>query len=123
MPLKAKHTVEEIDGSRCTIVEKGITLDRCEFLKQLLEYNHFEVRIAEDKKEADDAPTLFTIGVTDLIFNPVIAIYEKALKTPHGKKVSPDYWDQKTIVPVEQYWLSPEESKPGGSAWFYKENQ
>ena len=37
MPLKSKHIVEEIDGVRCTIVEKGAEPARVEFLKKLLE--------------------------------------------------------------------------------------
>lgn len=120
MPLKAKHIVEEINGIRCTVVEKGATHDRCAFLQKLLEFNNFEVQIAEDPKETEDAPALYTIGVTDITFNPVIAVYELSLKTPEGPKVSPAYWDQLTDKAVDQYWLSEAEMKPGGSAWFYK---
>jgi hypothetical protein len=104
MPLKAKHIVEELNGQRCTIVEKGAASARVEFLKNLLEFNKFEVIVTEDKKEIEDAPTLFTIGVTDLVFNPVIAVYELVLKTPDSKKVSPAYWDQKTSESVDEYW-------------------
>ena len=104
MALKAKHTVEEINGVRCTVVEKGATAARVDFLKKLLEFNKFEIQVAEDKKETEDAPTLFTIGVTDLVFNPVIAVYEMSLKTPDGKRVSPAYWDQKETEIVDQYW-------------------
>jgi len=104
MPLKAKHIVEEINGQRCTIVEKGASSSRVDFLKNLLEFNKFEVLVSEDKKETEDAPTLFTIGVTDLVFNPVIAVYEMNLKAPGGKKVSPAYWDQKTVECVDEYW-------------------
>jgi hypothetical protein len=121
MPLKAKHIVEEINEVRCTIVEKGATSQRCAFLKGLLEFNKFEVKIAEEKKESEDAPTVYTIGVTDLVFNPVIAVYELKLKTADGKSVSPDYWDQKTTYSIDQYWLNPAGMKPGGSAWYYKE--
>jgi len=122
MPLKAKHIVEEIDGIRCTIVEKGATSERVAFLKSLLEFNKFVVMTAEDKKETEDAPTLFTIGVTDIVFNPTIAVYELALLTPDGQKVSPEYWDQITTVSIDQYWLRKEETEPGASAWFYKED-
>jgi len=104
MPLKAKHIVEEINGQRCTVVEKGIAPARVEFLKSLLAFNNFEVLVAEDKKEAEDAPILFTLGVTDLVFNPVIAVYEMSLKTPGGKRVSPAYWEQKTSEIVDEYW-------------------
>jgi len=104
MPLKAKHIVEEINGVRCTIVDKGVSQGRVEFLKDLLEYNKFEVLTAEDKKETEDAPTLFTVGVTDLVFNPVISVYEMSLKTKDGKRVSPAYWEQKTTEIVDEYW-------------------
>lgn len=104
MPLKAKHIVEEINGQRCTVVEKGITSARVEFLKTLLEFNKFEVLVTEDKKETEDAPTLFTLGVTDLVFSPVIAVFEMSLKTPDGRKVSPAYWDQKTSDSIDEYW-------------------
>ena len=105
MPLKAKHIVEEINGVRCTVVEKGATQGRVDFLKDLLEFNKFEVQVAEDKKETEDAPTLFTIGVTDEVFSPVIAVYEMSLKTPDGKRVSPAYWEQKTTEIVDEYWI------------------
>jgi len=121
MPFKAKHTVEEIQGTRCTIVEKGISAERCQFLKQLLEFNKFTVLVAEDAKASEEAPTLYTLGVTDLVFNPVIAVYEMALVTPGGQKVSPAYWEQKDTGSIDQYWLTDEQRKPGGSAWFYKE--
>jgi hypothetical protein len=105
MPLKAKHTVEEINGVRCTVVEKAATKARVDFLKELLSFNNFEVQVAEEKKETDDAPTLFTIGVTDLVFNPVIAVYEMSLKAPGGKRISPAYWEQKTSEIVDEYWI------------------
>lgn len=108
MALKAKHIVEEISGVRCTIVEKGASQARVDFLKTLLEFNKFEVNISEEKKETEDAPSLFTIGVSDLVFNPVIAIYEMSLKTPDGKRVSPAYWDQKTKECVDEYWIADE---------------
>lgn len=104
MPLKAKHIVEEINGVRCTVVDKGVSRQRVDFLKNLLEFNKFEVLVAEDKKDTEDAPILYSIGVTDLVFSPVIAVYELSLKTPDGKRVSPAYWDQKTTECVDEYW-------------------
>ena len=79
------------------------------------------MKIAEEKKETEETPDLYTIGVTDLVFNPVIAVYELKLKAPDGKRVSPAYWDQKSSKNIDQYWLNEDETKPGGSAWFYKE--
>ncbi|MCX6240146.1 MAG: hypothetical protein NTY07_21835 [Bacteroidia bacterium] len=103
MTLKAKHIVEEINGTRCSIVEKGATADRIDFLKKLLEFNKFEVFVAEEAL-VEGSPALFTIGVTDLVFNPVIAVYEMVLKTSDGKKVSPAYWNQYSTECVDEYW-------------------
>lgn len=103
MTLKAKHIVEEINGTRCTVVEKGATAGRVDFLKKLLEFNQFEVIVA-DEAIVEDSPALFTIGVTDLVFNPVIAVYEMSLKTSDGKKVSPAYWNQYTTECIDEYW-------------------
>jgi hypothetical protein len=104
MVLKAKHIVEEINGTRCTIVEKGASAARVEFLKNLLEFNHFEVMVAEEVATVEDSPKLFTIGVTDLVFNPVIAVYEMSLKAPEGQVVSPAYWEQYTTESKDDYW-------------------
>jgi hypothetical protein len=122
MPLQAKHLVEEINGTRCTIVEKGAAAERVAFLKDLLEFNDFEVMVAEETKVNAEDPSGFTIGVTDLVFNPTIAVYELSLKAREGGKVSPAYWDQKMTRIVDQYWLTEEESEPGKSAWFYPES-
>lgn len=125
MPLQAKHIVDEIDGVRCTIVEKGATAQRAEFLKNLLTFNNFEVLTSEDKSAPDSnrdetATSTFTIGVTDLIFNPVIAVYQMKLKTPEGGSVSPAYWDQITDRAIDQYWLTEDELKTGDTAWYLK---
>jgi hypothetical protein len=101
---KGKHIVSEIDGVRCTVVETGITKGRVDFLKDLLEFNHFEVKIAEDKRESEDTPVIYTLGVTDIIFNPVISVYERSLKTRDGFRVSAPYWNQYTQVCNPKYW-------------------
>ncbi len=103
MTLKAKHIVEEIKGTRCTIVEKGASAGRVDFLKKLLEFNKYEVLVA-DEAVAEGTPVLFTIGITDLVFNPVIAVYELSLNTLDGKKVNPAYWNQYTNDSVDEYW-------------------
>jgi len=104
MPLKSKHTVEEINGIRCTVVEKGITSERVAFLKDLLEFNKLEVVVAEEAKTDETAPTLYTLGVTNIVFNPTIAVYEMSLKTRDGKSVSPAYWEQYTKEIEDDYW-------------------
>lgn len=99
---KGKHLVEEIDGVRCTVVEKGITPERAEFLKKLLELNGYEVKTVE---EADAAT--FKLGVTDILFNPIIDVYERRLKSPSGKRVTPAYWLQESNRETEaevNYW-------------------
>ena len=98
---KGKHTVAEIDGVRCTIIETDATKERVDFLKDLLEFNKLEVKIAENK---NSEPKNFTIGVTDLIFNPVIALYDMSLKTKDGYSVSPAYWLEKTKICDLRYW-------------------
>lgn len=103
MTLKAKHIVEEIKGIRCTIIEKGATAGRVDFLKKLLEFNKYQVLVA-DEPLVEGSPALFTIGTTDLVFNPVIAVYELSLKTPAGQKVSPAYWNQYTTESIDEYW-------------------
>lgn len=74
---KIKYTVSEIDGTRCKIIESGISEPRMNFLKQLLEFNKFEVKVNKDK----DSEHNFTIGVTDILFNPVFAVYDRIFNT------------------------------------------
>ena len=106
MPLnKGKHKVAELEGVRCTVVEAGIPEKRVEFLKELLEYNGYEVKVQEDVSEEEGAEKTFTIGVTDLVFNPVIAVYEKKLMTKEGNRVSPAYWNQWDEPKDIPYWL------------------
>ncbi len=104
-----KHIEQEIDGLRCRIVEKGANAERAEFLKKLLEYNNLEVRIAEEPRketvEGEEAtPITFSIGVTDITFNPVVALYERDLRTPDGKIVSPAFWNQQAPATGEHSW-------------------
>ena len=94
MPLnKGKHFVQEIDGVFCTVVDKGLSAERVDFLKSLLEFNNFEVKTAEEPLK-EDQPQSYILGVTDTVFNPVIAVYEKSLKRPDGKMITPAYWNQ-----------------------------
>jgi hypothetical protein len=43
---------------------------------------------------APPAPETFTVGVTDVMFNPVNAIFGRLLKTPGGHAVTLAYWRQ-----------------------------
>jgi hypothetical protein len=100
----AKHIVAEIDGIRCTIVETGASSERAAFLRDLLELNKLEVKELKETGEPGAEPH-YTIGVTDLIFNPVFAVYERRLKTSNGEKVTPGYWKQDTTDCDSRYWM------------------
>jgi len=101
----AKHIVSEIDGTRCTIVESETTLERAAFLNQLLEFNNLEVKELVIPPETEGGESKYTIGVTDLVFNHVFAIYECRLKTPEGGIVTPGYWEQECIDCDSMYWM------------------
>jgi hypothetical protein len=98
-----KHKVEEINGVRCTVVEDNISQERANYLKDLLEFNKFEVHLAEKTVE-ENAPKTYILGVTDIVFNPVIAVYNRSLKTKSGNKVTPAVWNQQTDVCDPNYW-------------------
>ena len=116
---KVKHAVAEIDGIRCKIIETGIGETRCNFLKELLEANKLEVKVMEEPKKVkegeeaekkDATPPTFTIGVTDLVFNPVIALYEKKLMTKEGHYVTPAFWNNEEVIENLSYWEYREKS-------------
>ena len=96
MALNYHHSIEEINGIRCSIVEKGITAQRIAFLKNILESSGYLVQISNN----DNA---YTIGVTDIIFNPIYALYSRSLKSMDGKVVTPSIWNQKAQT-GDYYW-------------------
>lgn len=98
---KIKPVIEEIEDIRCIIVETGINEERLDFLKKLLEHNGYTVMV----KMADNGTA--TIGVTDLMFNPVLDVYKRRLKSLTGKHVTPAYWLQISDAETEaevNYW-------------------
>jgi hypothetical protein len=101
----AKHIIGEIDGVRCTIVETRATLERAAFLRQLLEFNKFDVKELIEAPSIEGEEPTYTIGVTDIIFNPVFAVYDNSLKTPEGGFVTPGYWLQECVDCDRMYWL------------------
>ena len=101
----AKHTVSEINGVRCTIIETGASLERAAFLRDLLTGNNLEVMELKEVSEDQAAEPKYTIGVTDLLFNPVFAVYERQLKTPEGTAVTPGYWNQECLECDPRYWI------------------
>lgn len=105
MSLEGKHQFGSIGEQRVTFVEKNAGEDRMQFLKSLLEHNGFEVIVEEEKRKSEEDPVLYTIGVTDMVFNPTIYVFQRRLKTLDGKHiVNQDYWNQVTNETKPQYW-------------------
>ena len=95
-----------------------------QFLKDLLTYNKYEVVVvpspapkaaapvaaapvvegetasapAPAAAPAPVAPSTFTIGVTDLRFNPTNAVFGRSLHTTDGRIVTLAYWNQEQAV-------------------------
>lgn len=117
MAINKNHEFEELDGVKCAIVEKNASQQRIDFLKPLLEFNKYKVIVVASpppKAAAPAAavpaatdvpvetvpppPSTFTIGVTDVTFNPTNAIFGRLLKTHNGHIVTLAYWQQKETV-------------------------
>jgi len=104
MALTGKHSFGSIGETRVTFVEKKVEENRRDFLKKLLEHNGFEVIIEEEKRKTEEEPQLYTVAVTDMVFNPTIWVYERKMKTFDGHKVTPDYWEQRSTETNPHYW-------------------
>lgn len=138
---KESHVVEELNGIRCSVVEKNCPPARRDFLKKLLEANGYEVVIAQvpapkppppkpapkpaegaaastvtpsgstvtpsgiegPPPPAPVAPDLWNVGVTQISFHAMLAIYERNLKTPEGKLCTIAYFNQEEDMPG-WYW-------------------
>ena len=113
MAINKNHEFEELAGVKCAIVEKGASQQRVDFLKELLEQNKYTVIVlpsappkaapapatAEgENPEAPELPATFNIGVTDVTFNPINAIFGRLLKTRDNHIVTLAYWQQKEAV-------------------------
>lgn len=134
MAINKNHEFEELNGIKCAIVEKNVSPQRVEFLKNLLQFNGYEVVIAaspapkaalapkpaappDSETQTEQpatqppppAPETFTIGVTDITFNPINAIFGRALHTPDRHVVTLAYWQQKEAVSHDEvpYYESP----------------
>ncbi len=120
MAINKNHEFEELNGIKCAIVEKNCSSERVNFLKELLEWNKYTVVIVDSPaaKAAPAAassgaaatpnsvidstpvipvpppPTTYTVGVTDLTFNPINAIFGRILKTKDNRIVTQAYWKQ-----------------------------
>ncbi len=115
MAINKNHEFEDLDGVKCAIVEKNVTKERTVFLQQLLAVNGYTViiqpspppkaavpppAVAENAEqpvvpEAPLPPETFTLGVTDVMFNAVNAIFGRLLKTADGSVVTLAYWQEK----------------------------
>ena len=104
MVLAGKHAFGSIGDIRVTFVEKKIDENRKDFLKKLLEHNGFEVILQEEKRKSEEEPQLYTVGVTDMVFNPTTYVFQRRLKTFDGHKVTQDYWNQVSKETNPRYW-------------------
>ncbi len=93
--FNAKHIAEVIGGTLCSLVEKDIDKERLDFLTKLLQKNNYEVF------QEETGENKYKIGVSDLLFNPVIDVYKRRLKTLDDKIVSHEYWLQIPEKPKE----------------------
>ena len=104
MAINKNHEFEDLDNIKCSIVEKNIAADRVQFLKDLLVYNKYEVVVVASPAPTPAptpepvAPSTFTVGVTDLRFNPTNAVFGRSLHTPDGHVVTLAYWNQEETV-------------------------
>lgn len=150
MAINQNHLFEDLNGIKCAIVEKNVSLARVEFLRGILEYNGYTVMVVDSPPpkvppvaakpaaptpatsaattgtpatatsvtpdaaappaipEASapppppPAPTTFTVGVTDVTFNPVNAIFGRLLKVPGGQIITLAFWQQKEGSPHDE---------------------
>jgi len=122
MALNGNYVFEELGEVKCSVIEKNCSAERVEFLKKLLEFNGFTVVVvnspppktaAKPAVATPDAPaapvpppapTTFTVGVTDLTFNPVNGVYNRQLKTPDGRFVTVRYWKRQETESRDDIW-------------------
>ena len=102
---KGKHTVTEIEGIRCSVVETGLTGERASFLKGLLQQNGFEVKVENEKAKDGTALDTVLLGVTDILFNAPIQLYMQKLKRDDGNIVTLQYYNQWPADPDLPYWM------------------
>ncbi len=108
MALNKNHLFNDLDGVKCSIVEQKVSQARMQFLKELLTFNGYKVVVlvvpapkpkpAPDQPEGTEppppSPDTYTLGVTDLTFNPTNAVFGRQLRRPGGQVVTPAFWEQ-----------------------------
>jgi hypothetical protein len=102
---KGKHTIIEIEGVRCSLVETGLTESRALFLKSLLQDNGYIVMMEKEKTKEGTPLDTWVMGVTDILFNPVIRVYGHRLRRLDGHVVTPAYWNQWPVDADLPYWM------------------
>jgi hypothetical protein len=125
MAINQNHLFEELNGVKCAVVEKNVGAARVEFLRGILEYNGYTVvvmptpppkaaavsagssgvadaAVAPGAGAVGSAPETFTVGVTDVTFNPVNAVFGRLLKAPGGHIVTLGFWKQQETVPDDE---------------------
>ncbi len=102
--LKGKHTIAEIEGARCSVVETGVSPERAAFIKDILAFNGYEVKMEKEKAKDGTEPGTFVIGITDILVLPVVLIYEKKLRRKDGMTVTPAHWNQWQGDQALPYW-------------------
>jgi hypothetical protein len=100
---KFEHVTREIDGINYRVIESGISRQRADFLQQLLRFNRVETRLEQDPPQEGKQIT-YTLLTPDVTFNPVVKVYNRELRTPDGRRVTPDYWNQLTEDTNPNYW-------------------
>lgn len=120
MAINKNHEFEDLSGVKCAIAEKNASQERVNFLRSLLEFNGYTVIVVPSPPPKVAAkpvapPTVltesnsdvqvpvgeiplpsptFTIGVTDVTFNPTNAIFGRLLHTRGGHVVTLAYWEE-----------------------------
>ena len=118
MAINKNHEFEELNGVKCAIAEKNASTERVAFLKSLLEFNKYTVIVVPSpppkpapptpkptesaesttqpiaEPQTPPPPETFTVGVTDVTFNPTNAIFGRLLRTKDGHVVTLAYWNQ-----------------------------
>jgi hypothetical protein len=123
MAINKNHEFEELNGVKCAVVEKNASTERVTFLKELLELNNYTVVVVASpapkpapaaapkppgaadtttqptvEAQTPPPPETFTVGVTDVTFNPTNAIFGRLLRAKDGHVVTLAFWNQQESI-------------------------
>ncbi|MBX2942570.1 MAG: hypothetical protein KF860_09510 [Cyclobacteriaceae bacterium] len=102
--LKFEHKIIDLDDVPHRIIEADVTRERAVFLQNLLLINHHKTKIQEVPAKEEGQPSTYNLVTPDVTFNPIVKVYNREIRTSDGKKVTPDYWNQKTTQLEPNYW-------------------